>query len=194
MDDVWLLTLVAAVPTTVKNNVMSGGDMMELQCAAMVLLSSYIYAEYMVMLVPPAVLLKFFQHTWEVHSRAGAVESADEMLSHFTSFEPLGSAMERFQEALQARSRVFACAQSAMTPSSPCPPESVAFGGKPTLRPLVDVLLIRCGEDLSWVVDWLARVLRDEWTPEVAGVTVRLIIYEKCDLTGGYRSKALAAC
>ncbi|CAK9087907.1 Calcium-dependent protein kinase 2, partial [Durusdinium trenchii] len=184
MEDVWLLVLIAAVPTTVKNNVMSGGDMMELQCSAMVLLSSYFFAEYMIMLVPPAVLLKYFQHTWEVHSRVGHVESADEMVGHFNSFEPLGLAMERFQEALQARSKVFHCdpLQGLQGRSGiSCPPQSPAFGGSPVLRPLVDVLIIRCREDLGWVLRWLSRVLRDEWTPEVAGVTVRLVIYEKCD-------------
>jgi len=75
MEDVWLLTLVAAVPTTLKNNVMSGSALLELQCSAMVLLCSYLFAEYMVMLAPPAVLLKYFQHTWEVHSRVGTQDS-----------------------------------------------------------------------------------------------------------------------
>ena len=76
MEDVWLLTLVAAVPTTLKNNVMSGSALLELQCSAMVLLCSYLFAEYMVMLAPPAVLLKYFQHTWEVHSRVGTQDGA----------------------------------------------------------------------------------------------------------------------
>ncbi|CAJ1383481.1 unnamed protein product [Effrenium voratum] len=176
MEDVWLLALVAAVPATFTSNVMSGSDMMELQCAAMVLLSSYIYAEYMAMLVPPAVLLKYFQHTWEVHTRAGAVESASEMLVHFASFEPLERAMQRFQGVLEARRAAFACAFA----DDDCPPAAAPFGGTPVTRPLVDVVVTRCAEDLSWLAAWLARILRDEWTPEVAGMRVRLVIYEKC--------------
>jgi hypothetical protein len=54
------------------------------------------------------------------------------------------------------------------------------FGGVPVQRPLVDVLIVRCGEDLRWVMEWLKRILRDEWTPEVPGLQVRLVIYEKC--------------
>ena len=54
------------------------------------------------------------------------------------------------------------------------------FGGVPKQIPLVDVVIVRCLEDLGWVVDWLKRILRDEWTPEVMGVVVRLVIYEKC--------------
>ena len=179
MEEVWLLSLIAAVPTTLKSNVMSGSALMELQCSAMVLLCSYLFAEYMVMLVPPAVLLKYFQHTWEVHSRVGTVESADEMLSHFSNFEPLNSAMERFQEALQARSQQVRCGAS----QDAClmlPQLSSTFGGVPVQRPVVDVLIVRCGEDLSWVIQWLKRILRDEWTPEVLGLQVKLVIYEKC--------------
>lgn len=182
MEDVWLLNLISAVPTTLKNNVLSGSGMMELQCSAMVLLGSYLFAEYMLMLVPPAVLLKYFQHTWEVHSRMGTVESADEMLGHFSNFEPLNAAMERFQERLHARGQVAYCAQG--PPGSPhclkLPELTATFGGVPVLRPLVDVLIVRCGEDLQWVIEWLKRVLRDEWTPEVLGLQLRLVIYEKC--------------
>eukprot|EP00438_Fugacium_kawagutii_P022375 Skav205225 [mRNA] locus=scaffold400:318951:320288:- [translate_table: standard] len=186
MEDVWLLSLITAVPTTLKNNVLSGSGMMELQCSAMVLLGSYLYAEYMLMLVPPAVLLKYFQHTWEVHSRMGTVESADEMLSHFSVFSPLNAAMERFQERLHARGQVAYCAQvpqSATATSPHClklPELTGTFGGLPVLRPLVDVLIVRCGEDLQWVIQWLKHILRDEWTPEVLGLQLRLVIYEKC--------------
>lgn len=184
MEDVWLLTLIAAVPTTLKNNVMSGSALMELQCSAMVLLCSYLFAEYMVMLVPPAVLLKYFQHTWEVHSRVGTVETVDEMMSHFSSFEPLSTAMERFQGILHARSQVVRCASERSQHLEPClmlqQLGGSVFGGVPVQRPLVDVLIVRCGEDLRWVMEWLKRILRDEWTPEVPGLQVRLVIYEKC--------------
>ena len=135
-------------------------ECLRLQCAAVVLLSSYLYAEYMLMLVPPAVLLKYFQHTFEVHSRQGQVESAEEMVGHFSSFEPLGAAQERFQRALRSRGEAF----------------------QAQLRSLVDVVLARCGEDLSWLLRWLERVLRDEWTPEVPGVRLRLVVYEKCSI------------
>ena len=89
---------------------LSGYHMMELQCSAIVLLASYLYAEYMALLVPPAVLLKYFQHTWEVHDREGAAESANEMLSHFGSFAPLNRAMDQFQTVLHSRRESFTCA------------------------------------------------------------------------------------
>ena len=174
MEDVWLLTLVLAVPASKSNNVLSGSHMMELQCSAMVLLASYLYAEYMAPLVPPAVLLKYFQHTWEVHSREGAAESASEMMSHFRTFAPLDVAMDQFREVLRKRREAYACAFS----GSLCP-QAVS------IRPLVDVVIVRCQEDVSWVLDWLARVLRDEWTPEVAGLAMRLLVYEKCFSTPG---------
>ena len=125
---------------------MSGSALMELQCSAMVLLCSYLFAEYMVMLVPPAVLLKYFQHTWEVHSRVGTVETVDEMMSHFSSFEPLSTAMERFQGILHARSQVVRCASERSQHLEPClmlqQLGGSVFGGVPVQRPLVDVLIV----------------------------------------------------
>ena len=112
-------------------------------------------------------------------------ESADEMLSHFSSFEPLNSGMEHFQIALQARGSAYKCARDPRGEASPHCQEVAktpldVFGGVPKQIPLVDVVIVRCLEDLNWVVDWLKRILRDEWTPEVMGVLVRLVIYEKC--------------
>ena len=109
------------------------------------------------------------------------------MLSHFSSFEPLNSGMEHFQIALQARGEAYKCARDPRGETSPhCQfvaktPKDV-FGGVPKQIPLVDVVIVRCLEDLGWVVDWLKRILRDEWTPEVMGVLVRLVIYEKCQV------------
>ncbi|CAE7815859.1 CPK2 [Symbiodinium necroappetens] len=186
MEDVWLLALMLAVPASKHNNVMSGSDMLELQCSAMVLLASYMYAEYMTLLVPPAVLLKYFQHTWEVHSREGAPESATEMLSHFSSFEPLNTAMNQFQRILQARRQAFSCA---VLGERTCPNDL----GKDAsiIRPLVDVVIVRCREDVSWAFDWIGRVLRDEWTPEVAGLELRLLVYEKCFSPGDSEEEAM---
>ncbi|CAE7026823.1 CPK2 [Symbiodinium sp. CCMP2592] len=187
MEDVWLLALMLAVPASKHNNVMSGSDMLEFQCSAMVLLASYMYAEYMTLLVPPAVLLKYFQHTWEVHSREGAPESATEMLSHFSSFEPLNTAMSQFQQILQARRQAFSCA---VLGERSCPND---LGKEASIiRPLVDVVIVRCQEDVSWVLDWLGRVLRDEWTPEVAGLQLRLLVYEKCFSPGDSETEAMA--
>ena len=277
MEDVWLLALVAAVPATFTSNVMSGSDMMELQCAAMVLLSSYIYAEYMAMLVPPAVLLKYFQHTWEV-----LVKDTLQVIQTLVSFNRQNRVFGRFRRQdprfthrevdgrstpaparwnLPARCwctspplspwkgrcsgfrgswkregrpsrvpsrRLGKSRRSPLTPvwglgdlkdsvgplffcqsnvrnskgfpfhfewqevtafdflgplaaeDDDCPPAAAPFGGTPVTRPLVDVVVTRCAEDLSWLAAWLARILRDEWTPEVAGMRVRLVIYEKC--------------
>ena len=44
---------------------------------------------------------------------------------------------------------------------------------------------------MSWVLDWLGRVLRDEWTPEVAGLQLRLLVYEKCFSPGDSETEAM---
>ncbi|CAE7569579.1 CPK2, partial [Symbiodinium pilosum] len=108
------------------------------------------------------------------------------MLSHFGSFAPLNRAMDQFQTVLHSRRESFTCAALGI---NACP--KAALAEAPVVRPLIDVVIVRCKEDVSWVLDWLARVLRDEWTPEVAGLQMRLLVYEKCFSTQTSEAEAM---
>ncbi|CAE8597570.1 unnamed protein product [Polarella glacialis] len=183
MQDVWMIILLAAVPASMRRDVMSGAAMLEFSCGAVTVLSQYLYAEYMAPVVPPAVLLKFFKHTWEVHSRSGTPESAQEIAEHLEFLAPLPTAKERFQAVLGARREANFCAMQGRG-SAACESavqSSTEDSGVPVSRPLVDIVIARCREDLRWLLDWLTRVLRDEWTPEVPGLRLRILIFERCE-------------
>lgn len=167
MNDVWMAILLSRIPESDASSVLSGGDLMELKCSGMILLASLLYAEYLALVVPASVLLKSCQHATEIHHRMGMDETAEELYGNIHGLKPIQTALASLHATLQvaAGSRALAA-------------EYASLGA--LALPVVDVVVAHCREDLGWLREWLRQVLRDEWTPEVRGLRLRLLIYERC--------------
>lgn len=161
MQDVWLVTLLARIPGSWDHDVTPLGDLMELECRGVLLLAAILYSEYLAFVAPAAVLLKSFQFAAQVHEGRGL---AFELASDIDKLAPVQQAGASLHRSLQV-------ALAAATKASQAPP-------------LVDVVVAHCREDLGWARAWLRRVLRDEWTPEVRGLRLRLLIFERCAAEG----------
>lgn len=173
MGGAWLLHLLSSVPK--RADMIPVADLLELNCSAVTHLAQYLYAEYLVPLVPPSVLLKVFQHSWRLRARTGLHESAEELATQQLLFQPIPSAVQSLERALAARTLQEGSGDTGRAGKA-------GLGdGKRAGQLRADVVITRCREDLAWLFSWLARVLRDEWTSEVPGVRIRLLVFERCE-------------
>eukprot|EP00927_Polykrikos_kofoidii_P049806 TRINITY_DN43817_c0_g1_i1.p1 TRINITY_DN43817_c0_g1~~TRINITY_DN43817_c0_g1_i1.p1 ORF type:complete len:764 (+),score=101.17 TRINITY_DN43817_c0_g1_i1:46-2337(+) len=173
LEEVWQTQLLSYIPGSSRFDVMPFADLIELKCGGVGHMANQIYIDFISHLAPPGVLLKYFQTAFQLHSRSGLEESADDIAEGIQDFEP----MQQTFAAMDRSLAVVACTHMPHGRPDCETPEML----QRVRNPLVDIVIARCREDLQWVQDWFARILRDEWTPEVVGARIRLLVFERCE-------------